>query len=291
MEENKMLEINTIHLGDSYKLIKDIPDKSVDLVIIDPPYEMVSGGSAGCFGAAKRDYHAEYKALGRDEHKREGLRISSNYNKVKNNLNGICAGFDYSLLNELDRVMNKINIYVWCNKNQISSLMKHYEELGCNVDLLVWHKTNPLPTCNNKYLSDLEYCVFAREEGTALYGEYDSKSKVWTSPANIDDKADFEHPTIKPLERIKQFVSNSSQPNDLILDCFSGSGTTCVAAKELNRRFIGIEIDENYHRISIERLNGITTSGQTSIFTDFEQQDIFDFIGDEHGTSDNKGLI
>ena len=43
--------------------------------------------------------------------------------------------------------MKKINIYIWCNKNQISSLMKHYEDKGCNVDLLVWHKTNPIPTC------------------------------------------------------------------------------------------------------------------------------------------------
>lgn len=210
-----IIEPNNVYLGDAYELIKQLPDKSVDLVLTDPPYEIVGGGSGGCFGTSKRDYHSEYKVLAREEHKREGLRISANYQKLKENINCVCAGFDYSILDELDRVMKKINIYIWCNKNQISSLMKHYEDKGCNVDLLVWYKTNPLPTCNNKYLSDLEYCVYAREPSTALYGTYETKSKVWVSKANVEDKADFEHPTIKPLERTKHYIINSTQRGGL----------------------------------------------------------------------------
>ena len=57
----------------------------------------------------------------------------------------------------------------------------------------------------------------------------------------------------------------------MILDCFSGSGTTCVAAKELNRRFIGIEIDPEYHKISLDRLNGILANGQISFDTDINK--------------------
>lgn len=262
--------INTIQLGDCYELIKQIPNKSIDLVYIDPPYEIVGGGSGGCFGTSHRDYHSEYKKLSRDEHKREGLRISANYNKLKENLNCICAGFDYSLLEELDRVMKHIYIYIWCNKNQISSLMKHYEDKGCNVDLLVWCKTNPIPTCNNKYLSDLEYCVFARDKNTPLNGTYETKSKYYISGANVQDKEQFKHPTIKPLELVKNHIINSSKENDIVLDCFCGSGTTCVAAKELGRRFIGMEIDKGYHKIAVDRLNGINANGQTSIFTDFD---------------------
>lgn len=102
---------NNIYLGDCYELIKNIPDKSIDLIITDPPYEIVGGGSGGCFGTNHRDYHGEYKKLGRDDHKREGLRISHNYTKLKENLNCICAGFDYKLLDELDRVMRYIYIY------------------------------------------------------------------------------------------------------------------------------------------------------------------------------------
>ena len=106
------MELNKIYLGDAYELIKQIPDKSIDLIITDPPYEIVGGGSGGCFGTNKRDYHSEYTQLSRDNHKREGLRINHNVSKLKENLQCICAGFDYSLLDELDRVMRYIYIYM-----------------------------------------------------------------------------------------------------------------------------------------------------------------------------------
>ena len=209
-----MVEPNNIYLGDAYELIKQLPDKSIDLVVTDPPYEIVGGGSGGCFGVEHRDYHAEYKKLSREEHKREGLRIIANAKRQKENLNCVCEGFDYSLLDELDRVMKKINIYIWCNKNQISSLMKHYEDKECNVDLLVWHKTNPIPTCNNKYLSDLEYCVFAREPGVGLGGTYETKSKLFESSCNKEDKDNYEHPAIKPLQIIETLIGNSIERSE-----------------------------------------------------------------------------
>ena len=146
--------------------------------------------------------------------------------------------------------------------------MKHYEDKDCNVDLLVWCKTNPIPTCNNKYLSDLEYCVFARDKNTPLNGTYETKSKYYISGANVQDKELYKHPTIKPLELVKNHIINSTKENDIVLDCFCGSGTTCVAAKELNRRYIGMEIDPEYHKIAVNRLNGITANGQLSLFTD-----------------------
>ena len=208
------METNKIYLGDAYELIKQVPDKSVDLIVTDPPYEIIGGGGGGCFGTDQRDYHSEYKTLATDEHKREGLRIIANTRRQGQNLGCVCAGFDYSLLNELDRVMKKINIYIWCNKNQISSLMKHYEDKGCNVDLLVWHKTNPIPTCNNKYLSDLEYWVFAREQGVGLGGTYETKSKLFESACNKEDKDNFGHPTIKPLSIIETLIKNSAQARE-----------------------------------------------------------------------------
>lgn len=203
------MQFNKIYLGDAYKLIKELPDKSIDLIYTDPPYEIVGGGSGGCFGTSKRDYHGEYKRLGREEHKREGLRIIANTKNLAKNLNCICAGFDYSLLEEFDRVMKRINIYIWCNKNQVSSLMKHYEDKGCNVDLLVWCKKNPIPTCNNKYLSDLEYCVFARDKNTPIGGTYETKSKYYISNCNKEDKDIYEHPTIKPIELVRNHIKNS----------------------------------------------------------------------------------
>ncbi len=238
---------NYLALGDCYDLIKLIPDKSVDLIITDPPYE-IDGCGKGAFGT--RNYYKEYSKLGKDKHK--NLNAKSKASKLNNN----CSGFDYTLLDEFDRVLKKINIYIWCNKNQISSLMKHYEDMGCNVDLLCWCKTNPIPTCNNKYLSNIEYCVFVREKSVKVYGNYNTLSKYYVTPLNVKDKKLYHHPTIKPLNIIKNFISNSCQGGDLVLDPFAGSGTTLIGARELNRRFIGFEIDKKFYEIALKRIKG-----------------------------------
>lgn len=125
-----------------------------------------------------------------------------------------------------------------------------------NFDLLTWHKTNPVPTCNNKYLSDTEYLLFFRENGVKIYGTYQTKKKYYVSPTNKEDKQKYNHPTIKPLNIIENLITNSSKENDVVLDCFMGSGTTGVACKNLNRDFIGMEIDEKYFKIAEERING-----------------------------------
>ena len=69
---------------------------------------------------------------------------------------------------------------------------------------------------------------------------------------------------------IKTLIENSSKEGDVVLDTFMGSGTTAIACKELNRNFIGFEINDKFHKIAVDRINGITASGQTSIFTDFD---------------------
>ena len=133
-------------------------------------------------------------------------------------------------------------------------MIDYYDDKDCNIDLLTWHKTNPMPTCNGTYLSDTEYLVFAREKGVGLYGTYETKNKYWVTPANVDDKQMWKHPTIKPLNIIENLVINSSKENDVVLDCFMGSGTTGVACKELNRDFIGIELNPEYFEIAQRRI-------------------------------------
>lgn len=247
------METDKILLGDAYELIKSIPDKSVDLIVTDPPYEIVDGGSAGCFGAEKRSYHKEYSDLGCFEHASERVTKNRAGSKEHN-----CVGFDYSLLDELDRTMKRINIYIWCSKRQILPLLQHYESKGCNTDLLTWHKTNTIPTLNDNYYSDTEYLVFAREPGVHLFGTAATKHKFYVTTTNKADKSSFGHPTIKPLEIIKNLIINSSERGGLVLDPFCGSGTTCVAAKELGRHFIGFEINPKYHKLAIDRLDGVT---------------------------------
>jgi len=195
--------------GDCQEILKTIPSNSIDLVITDPPYEIIGGKSGGCFGREKRAYHSQLYDTGLD------------------------AGCPVGVLKELLRVMKKPNIYLWCNKNQLRQYIDFFEDAGCSTELLTWHKTNPVPTCNNKYLSDTEYCLYFRAGGVPMYGSYATKKKYYVTPTNKSDKEKYKHPTIKPLDIIKNLVVNSSKDGDTILDPFMGSGTTGAAVKSV----------------------------------------------------------
>jgi DNA modification methylase len=239
--------INTIQLGNCYELIKNIPDKSIDLVYIDIPYEYENGGKGGTVSyITSKEYHTK--------------------------IDKFSYGINYSILDELCRIMKNIYIYIWCSRDQILDLTKYFvEKKGCRVNYLVWCKTNPTPFTNDMWLPDLEYCLCFKDKNAPRYNDgIELKSKWYLSKKNRNDKEMFKHPTIKPLELVKRHILHSTQPNDIVLDCFCGSGTTCVAAKETGRRYIGMEIDPEYHKIAVNRLNGITAYGQTSIFTDFD---------------------
>ena len=240
--------INTIQLGNCYELIKDIPDKSIDLVVIDPPYEIeTEGGNTNI-----------------------GKNLKNNMLKELNDLK-ITEGIDYSLLEQYIRIMKKINIYIWCNKKQILEYLKFFvEKHNCSFEIMTWCKTNPTPLCGGNYLIDKEFCLYFRK-GVKLNTTFETAFTYWILPKNIYDKETYLHPTIKPLSIIKKLIINSSNVGGVVLDTFSGSGTTCLACKELRRNYIGMEIDPKYHKISVDRLNGITAQGQTSIFTDFEK--------------------
>jgi DNA modification methylase len=249
-----------LYNDDCYEKIKDIPDNSVDLVIIDPPYLFNDGIGGGAFGVKKRPYHLEYYAMlkrkGHADEETERLRIKANSKRIRDNIASLSSGFDYSILDELCRVQERINAYVWCSKSQLKDLFNYYDDKRCAIDLLTWHKTNPTPLCNNTYLSDTEYCVFVRQRGVKLYGNYHTKRKYWVTPANVADKKRYGgHPTIKPQEIIENLITNSSERGGVVLDCFMGSGTTGAAAKKLGRSFIGIELDKKYFDIAKERID------------------------------------
>ena len=213
---------------DCMNIISNLPDES-----IDPPYSMGTSGGGGAFGYRRRNYHKSVQTL--------------------------AYGIENYILDELCRVMKKINIYIWCNKEQLKQYINFFSEKDCTLELLTWHKTNPVPTCNNKYLSDTEYLLFFREKGVKVYGTYATKRKYYITPTNKKDKQAFKHPTIKPVEILRNLVINSSCEGDTVLDCFMGSGSTGVACIEANRRFIGVEIDKEYFEIAKERLDDIAS--------------------------------
>lgn len=134
--------------------------------------------------------------------------------------------------------------------------MYYFHDMPVRTNILSWHKTNPVPMCNNKYLNDTEYCLFVREKGVRVYGGYAESKTYWISSLNTADKRKYDHPTIKPEPIIEQLIKNSSREGDVVLDPYLGSGTTAVCCKRLNRRFIGSEINEQYYNTARERVDG-----------------------------------
>lgn len=173
-------------------------------------------------------------------------------------LNNMKDGFSTQVLDELCRIMKKINIYFFCSQKQIIPLLDYFVKgKKCNWNLLTWHKTNPVPACGNKYLTDTEYILFFREKGVKIYGEFKTKFTYYITPLNQSDKKKYGHPTIKPINIVTNLIVNSSLENGIVFDPFMGSGTTAVAAKECGRNFIGYELDSDYYEICNKRLEEI----------------------------------
>ena len=269
-----------LHNADCYEYIKQIPDKSIDLVYIDIPYLIENSGHEikkspiaqriqknngeleGYNGHEIKKLQ-EYKnamadAKTKDEYEKYNCLHSNLLNQLNLKHANIVNGIDYSILDELCRVMKHIYIYIWCSKAQMYDLMKYFiEKKKCRFNLLVWCKSNGVPATNNSFLPNIEHCLVFKEDGASKYNDgYDLKSKWYISATNKADKDLYDHPTIKPLELVKRHILHSTQPNDVVLDCFMGSGTTGVACVETNRNFIGIEIDPHYFQIAENRLKG-----------------------------------
>ena len=194
-------------------------------------------------------------------------RRSRNSSECQN----ISYGIDYSIFDEFCRVMRYI--YIWCSKEQILPIMDYFiRQKHCFHEILVWCKTNPIPTANGTYLPDLEYCLMFREKGTKIGGSYQTKSKYYISSTNKDDKDQYLHPTCKPTDLIEKHLTNSALPlksenyTPTILDPFMGSGSTLIAAKRLGLNYIGFEIEEKWFNVAKDRLQGINQKGEMNLF-------------------------
>lgn len=234
--------LNKVTCGDCYELIKDLPYKSIDLIITDPPYELETEGS-------------------------KENNISKSFSNCNNELKSIDEGIKPEILDEFMRVMKKPNIYIWCNKKQIIDYLNYFvTQHECSFEIMTWLKSNPTPLCGGNYLIDKEFCLYFRK-GVKLNTRFDTAFTYWHSPKNKKDKDLFLHPTCKPTYILKMLIENSSNTNDIVLDTFSGSGSTLISAKETDRNFIGFEISEKWCKIANDRLNNIDANGQISLFS------------------------
>lgn len=255
--DDNIYQPNNIYNSNCYEAIKSIPDKSIDLIYTDIPYDITYSGG-GCL--SKNLQHA--------------------VEDIKSVKETLTSGIDYKILDEFVRIQKKIKIYIWCSKSQIFDLMKFFiGKHKCYFNILVWCKTNPVPFGASNFLSDIEYCLCFYQEGTKFSQGVENKGKYFIEPINQKDKNEYGHPTIKPLEFVKKNILNATKENDIVFDPFMGSGTTAVACKETNRRYLGFEIDNKYYNIAIDRLNGITQKDRKLKNAGFT--DIFDYLGDD----------
>lgn len=209
--------LNKILNDDCMNVLRNIPSKSIDLVLTDPPYDGVNRESAG-------------------------LR---NLDKGKADI----VEFDYDAwLNEIVRVCRG-SVYIFCGHEQISQIFNKLNAHKFSTRLMVWEKTNPSPM-NGEYiwLSGIEPCVYGKR-ASATYNGFCQNTVL-----RCDSEKQTIHPTQKPIDLFAKLVRTSSNPGDIVLDTFSGSGTTAVVCYRLKRKFICVEKDKEFWAKSQERL-------------------------------------
>lgn len=216
--------------GDCLEVMKEIPDKSVDLLITDPPFLYVKGGCK-----------------------------NRNTNKqITEELGNFGENEIFGFLDLANKKLKKTNIYCFCSRLQLPIYFKWVEQNKKKFDLLIWDKCKIDIKTSKNYCNDVEYIIRIYEGGVSLNkvindngildSSYYCKLQKYRQPKT---KA---HPTPKPVDLIEKYIILSTKENDAVLDTFMGSGSTGVACVNTNRNFIGIELDNKYFEIAERRI-------------------------------------
>lgn len=220
---------------DAIKTLKEMENESVDLIVTDPPYKTTSRGNAGNSGGM----------LQKQINKRGQV---FNFNNVRIS--------DYA--NEFYRILKEqTHCYVMTNHKNLIEMLNEFTKVGfVFTKSLIWEKGNKI--MGQYYMSQFEYVLFFRK-GKAKKINHCGTSDIISVP-NVKQKDVNNknlHDTEKPVELMSILIRNSSKENDIVLDPFMGIGSTGVACKNLNRNFVGIELDEEYFKIAEARVGEV----------------------------------
>lgn len=231
-----MCEIRLVNQN-CFDFLKTVPDKSVALVLIDPPYEV------------SRDTNFQSgEAKGKDT---DRFRVSMNFGDWDNNFTGLDL-----VIKECHRLLKDGGTLICFYDLWKLTTLKGYFELANFKQLrfIEWVKTNPVPlNSKTNYLTNSrEIAVVGVKKGKPTFNsEYDNG--VYRYPI-CHDKGRF-HPTQKPVALLEDLILKHSNKNDTVLDCFAGSGSTAVAAHNTNRNFIGCELSKEYFDKTLKRFD------------------------------------
>lgn len=235
---------NLLH-GDTFELLQQF-DFKFDMIFADPPYFLSSGGISVQSGKVacvdKGDWD---KSISPEEINAFNLKWLS-----------LCR----------DKLKDKGTIWISGTYHNIFSVANCLTQLGYKIlNVITWAKTNPPPNISCRYFTySTEFIIWARKkEKVAHYYNYELMKRinddtqmtdVWRLPAIASwEKSCTKHPTQKPLSLLSRIIMASTEPGAWILDPFAGSSTTGIAANLLGRRFLGIEQEEDFVKISKAR--------------------------------------
>lgn len=244
----------TLLNGDCFKLLKGIEKKSVDMIFADPPYFLSSGGvschSGKQVSVDKGDWDKPLSQEEKLKYNRKWIRLCK------------------------EALKDDGTIWISGTFHNIYSIGMALELEGFSIiNNITWQKPNPSPNLACRcFTNSTETILWARKQLTPKkkgkhYFDYSLMKEinggkqmkdVWTIPlVSKKEKKYGKHPTQKPMALLERIILASTKENDLILDPFSGSGTTGIAGVKLKRRYIGIDSDENYLSLSKIRYQNI----------------------------------
>lgn len=227
------METNIIYNLDCKDLFKQIDDCSIDLIVTDPPYKLTSRGSSGTMGG-----------YWKTELAKKGKVFQNNDIDIE----------DY--IDDFYRVLkNQTHCYIMCNQSNLMHFINVIEQSEFQfIKCLIWDKGNKI--CSRFYMNAFEYIIMLRKGGERPINDCGQSDIIRVMNKKTKDaQGNNIHDSEKPIGLMEILISNSSNPNDIVLDPFVGSGTTAIASLKLQRRYIGCEIDNKFYNVACNRVN------------------------------------
>lgn len=245
--------MSELRLGDTREIIKEYGDEYFDAIVSDIPYEISTGGCSikerpnEYGGILNRRYYTDDR-LKNKWLKQEDINDNATLIRKGKFFENIPKFSEW--LPDIYRVLKpQSHCYLMINSRNLKELQIEAEKVGfkfCN--LLVWVKNNQTP---HKFFCQRTEFILMLRKGRERYINNMGMSNVFVYPNILGNKY---HPNEKPVELMRDLIINSTNEGDKVLDPFMGSGSTCLACKQTNREYYGIEIDEKYYNIAKKRL-------------------------------------
>lgn len=231
---------NTLHNDDCFESMKNIPTGSVDLILSDPP-----------FGITRNPWDTPIDLT----------KLWAEYNRIIKS-NGVIVLLSATPFDKMLGASNIENLkyeYIWVKTEATGFFMAKQRPLRKHENILVFYSQKP--TYNPQFTSGKPYKYKKSGKVSGSYGTHDYHEKEWVNDGKryptslLEFKKDRGlHPTQKPVALMEFLIKTYTNEGDLVLDNFMGSGSTGVAAKNLGRSFIGIEMDPTIFNLAKDRL-------------------------------------